>query len=444
VNHKHLSFAFSVLRFQTIPHMYALVDCNNFYVSCERVFDPSLRGRPVIVLSNNDGCVISRSDEAKALDVGMADPVFEYRDLIRKHDVEVYSSNYALYGDMSERVMNTLSTFTEHHEVYSIDEAFLRFDDPPGEALEDLGRHVQERVRSWTGIPVGVGFGPTKTLAKRANELAKNRSDRGVAVLRAPDEIQQVLSETEVGDVWGIGPRYAAMLNQHGVETAAQFRDLPDRWVREQMTVVGLRIARELRGTPCFELETEPDPRKEIMTSRTFPEAVSSPRALEQAVSSFAARAARKLRDQDSVCSTVTVFVATDRFDDDMPAYRPDATTELPAATCHTPAILNAARGLLRNLFRSGLEYKKAGVRLGEVRSDQHGQKNLYVEEEDRHRNRSLMDAVDEINDRFGRETVTFGSEGRRKDQSWRMERNRLSPHYTTSWHDLPVAKAGI
>jgi DNA polymerase V len=421
--------------------MYALVDCNNFYVSCERVFDPSLRGEPVIVLSNNDGCIISRSDEAKALDIEMAAPVFEYRDLIKQHDISVFSSNYALYGDMSQRVINTLTEFTDHVEKYSIDEAFLRFDDPP-DKLIDLGMHLHRTVRQWTGIPVGVGFGPTKTLAKIANEMAKDREDQNVAALTGTDEITAKLRETDVDDVWGIGPRYAAMLNAHEVHTADEFRRLPDRWIRDKMTVVGLRTAMELRRHPCIELEEEPEPRKGIMSSRTFPDAVSSPRALEQAISRFTARAARKLRGQNSVCSSITVFIATNRFDDEQPHHTPSRTTELPAATAHTPILLNAARGLLHDMFRSDRAYKKAGVRLEQITPESRGQKHLYLDDSHEEEHQALMDAVDDINDRYGRETITFGSEGRRDQQSWRMKQEHLSPRYTTRWSDLPIAHA--
>lgn len=420
--------------------MYGLVDCNNFYASCERVFDPELRNRPVVVLSNNDGCVIARSDESKALGIEMGEPYFQCEDLIDEHDVAVLSSNYALYGDMSRRVMDVLSRFTNRLEEYSIDEAFLEFPDFSKEQLQSTAETIKREVKKWVGIPVSVGIGPTKTIAKVANERSKEIPElEGTCVISEDQKRVECLKETPVDEIWGIGSRYAEMLNNNGVETAREFTKLPRRFVRENMTVVGLRTQKELQGTSCIELEEVQPKRKRIMRSRSFRKPITELSDLKEAVSRYASRAAEKLREEDLVAANIYVFIRTSRFSDEE-FYSNGSMSELPRETSYTPALLRHALYLLENIYESGHEYKKAGVMLGEISEAGKSQKDLYESDEWTEEKQALMSTLDELNEKFGKRSVHYASEG--IEQDWKMKRNRLSPRYTTRWEDLPVALA--
>ena len=343
---------------------YALIDCNNFYASCERVFDPDLMTRPVAILSNNDGCIIARSSEAKDIGIPMGSPEFKIRSLISSHNVAIRSSNYALYGDMSRRVMETLQTCTPNLEIYSIDEAFAELSEEYMESLEMYGQFIRERVKKWTGIPVSVGIAKTKTLAKIANETAKKyRSLNGVLVLDEHTKIKKVLKHFPVGDIWGVGKNYEKTLRRHGIQSAWDLREQPDSWVKQTMKVTGLRTVWELRGTPCLTVEQSVEPRKGILSSRSFGEPVASKDDLKEAVSLFASRAAEKLRAQSSVAGTITVTLVTNKYATDG-QYKFGLSVNLPNATADTSVFSRISTLMVDRLFDSSKIYKKAWVML--------------------------------------------------------------------------------
>lgn len=431
----------------TTPNLFALVDCNNFYASCERVFDPSLARAPVVVLSNNDGCVIARSAEAKALGVEMGEPAFKREGWFRAKGVRVFSSNYALYGDMSRRVMDTLSRFAPRMEVYSIDEAFLHLAPEPGRDLTAIARGIAATVRRWTGIPVSIGIGATKTLAKVANRTAKKHpACGGVLDLAAHPDPDAVLDAVDAADVWGVGRKYAAMLRRHGVTTARALRDCPDAWVRKRMTIQGLMTVRELRGQSCIPLEDAPPPKKSILTSRCFGRPVTTWGEMAEAVAAYTARAAEKLRRQHSVCASLMVFLLTNPHKADEPQYSNSRTVALPVSTAHTPTLLRTARGILETIYRPGYSYKKAGVMLAGLERTDARQLSLLTLPPDPAvaedpRGEDLMRALDAVNAKWGRGALTYAAAG--LGRPWKMRQNRKSPHYTTSWEDLPRVKAG-
>lgn len=408
----------------------ALVDCNNFYVSCERVFNPRLTGRPVIVLSNNDGCVIARSNEAKALGIKMGTPLFKTQRLVEEYGVSVYSSNYALYGDMSQRVMGALQEFTPEVEVYSIDEAFMRLDADSDRQLRQQSVEVREKVRRWTGTPVSIGLAPTKTLAKIANRHAKQSPDttQGVLDLLGSSEQTTALEGTPVRDVWGVGPAYAKLLKAAGLENARQLRDADRRWVRRRMTVVGARIVEELRGVSCLPIEQCPPAKKSITCSRSFGVLVESPGEMREAVAVYMTRAAERLRKHGLAAGVVTVFINTNWFGVG-PQYANSATYELAYPTDVTDELLEWSLRGLERIFREGYRYKKAGVMLNHLRpSDQLTVRLFGVGGYER--SRRVMKAVDAINSRHGRDTVHFGvadPAGR-----WKTKALRRSRQFTT------------
>lgn len=415
----------------------ALIDCNNFYASCERLFNPGIRNRPVIVLSNNDGCIVARSEEAKAIGLPFASPYFKVKHLADRHNTAVFSSNYALYADMSRRVMSVLSTFSPEMEIYSIDEAFLSLSGINCD-LAEYGRLIRRTVQMWTGIPVSVGIAPTKTIAKCANHLAKKdrTSTGGVLDLTCSDP-EPYLRHVDIGSVWGIGPAYAERLRERGVYTAADFTRLDPKWVKSCMTITGLRTLLELKGRPCISLEDSPPPKKGIVTSKSFCRLTESLPDLEQAVSSYASRCAEKLRAQQGFASVVTVFIMTDRFKD-MPQYADSLSASFPEATSNTPVIIRYSLELLRRLYREGYRYKKCGVMLSGIVRGSDLQMNLFVNDGYRG-NPALMDAVDSINRSHGSGTVFYASSGIEKP--WSMRRELLSPAYTTRWSDIPEIK---
>jgi DNA polymerase V len=425
-----------------MPAAIALIDCNNFYVSCERVFNPKLMGRPVVVLSNNDGCVVARSNESKALGVEMGAPVFQMRDLVERHDVEILSSNYELYGDLSSRVMDSLSDFTPEMEVYSIDEAWLRFPVSKGESLTALGREIKRRVKRDTGIPVSVGFARTKTLAKIANYHAKRSMKpgvNGVLDLTGSPYLDVALERVPVADVWGVGYRYAAMLEKNGIKTALRLRDGDDEWIRKRMSVVGLRMVQELRGVPCFPLEIVPPAKKNITCSRSFGAATESLQEVRAALAFFTARAAEKLRRQNLVAGNLTVFISTDRFKDD-PQYSGAATLNVAPKSDSTIEFLALAMKGLERVFRPGFKIRKAGVMLGSLELAVNTSRRLW-DDESYEDHRRLMRAIDEINARYGRDTVTCGIYP--SDGIWRTRFEKRSPRYTTEWDEIRLVTSG-
>jgi DNA polymerase V len=426
-----------------MSRVFALIDCNNFYASCERVFAPHLRDEPVVVLSNNDGCVIARSAEAKEMGIPMAAPFFKFKRLAEHRKVKVFSSNYPLYGDMSARVMRTLADFTPRLEVYSIDEAFLDLSGDERRGLTAYGREIADTVRRVTGIPVSVGIGPTKVLAKAANRIAKrNPETGGVLDFTALGPHREAhLAQIDVKDVWGIGRRWSERLKHLGISTALDLREADPHLVRRRLSVVGERIVHELRGTSCLDLDEAPPAKQQIMTSRTFGERVTDARDMREAIGTFATRTAEKLRGQRSRTRAVMVFIATSPFNKAEPRYHNSATRALPDASQDSGEIIGAAIDALAEIWRPGYRYMKAGVMLLDIVPETHHQGTLFAAPRDTLRARSgrLMGTLDRLNRNLGRGTVGYAAEGLRK--AWRMKQEHRSPAYTTRWDQLPVVR---
>jgi DNA polymerase V len=422
--------------------MYAVVDCNNFFCSCERVFRPELRTKPVIVLSNNDGCIISRSAEAKALGIKMAVPFFEVRDLCKQHNVHVFSSNYILYGDFSGRMMNVLAEFVDRSddlEVYSIDEAFLNlapllpYKDP-----EKYCQLIREKAEQWTGIPVSIGIAPTKTLSKIANDVAKkHKGYNGVFFMDTKARTEKVLAATPVRSVWGIGYRLAKALNEHEITTALQLRDADNTWIKKKFGVTVMRTVYELRGTPCFLDGSVPATRKHIASTRSFGSNVTKLDDLQEAVATYVSSAAVKLRRQKSAAGGMYVFIRTNK-DHTRPNEHESVFRELPVATDSTPELIHHATEMVQELFHEGTIYKKAGIILSHIVPRSNVQLNVF-DTVDRTKLTKLMNVMDAVNVRGGHDTLKFAATG--MTQSWIMRSGMRSPQYTTRWKDLLVLK---
>lgn len=426
--------------------MFALVDCNNFYASCEKLFDPTLRDRPLVVLSNNDGCVVARSAEAKAIGVPMGAPWHELQTLARRHGIVACSSNYALYADLSNRVVEVLSAFAPALEVYSIDESFLDVTNLPGD-LVAFGTVLRERVAQWVGLPVCVGIGPTKTLAKLANHVAKKAllDSSGVCNITCipAQALSALCARIAVGEVWGVGPRIARRLQAQGLTTVEQLRQADPRSLGRQFSVVLERTVLELKGTACLELEEVSPPKQQIMCSRSFGRLVKSEAHLHEAVAAYATRACEKLRTQSSVAGAVTVFIQTNPFRD-MPQYSQARTVPMPHPTSDTRRVLHVVGRVLDTLYRPGFQYYKAGVLLSDVQPAGQIQADLFDigndDHPDKQKSMRLMQALDTVNARWGRGTLKLSAVPSKA--AWQMRRERLSPAYTTSWSDLPVVLA--
>lgn len=427
--------------------MKAIVDCNNFYCSCERLFKPSLEKKPVVVLSNNDGCIVSRSDEAKQLGVAMAGPYFMAKPLIDKHGIEVFSSNYNLYGDLSWRVMETLRVLMgeENVEVYSVDEAFVdlsRFS--PGQ-LKDIAFDIRETVEQWTGIKVSVGVAPTKVLAKLANRIAKKNKQKTncVAVLETEDKIVKALQSTPVADIWGVGSQYARKLQDHwGIYNALQLRNMSEEFARQQLGgVVGVRLIKELRGEPAKDMEEELVTKKMIATTRMFGSPVSDINDIKEAVATYTSRAAEKLRRQYSAARVISVFVVQKEQDHQL-SFRKSGTinaqTTLLKATSLTPELIKPAVALVDQLCESGKQYKKAGVMLSGLIPDSSIQGSLF-QTEVKNCERRLMEAIDNINFSQRDDILKFAASGTKRD--WKMRQELRSGRYTTRWDELFMVK---
>ena len=421
--------------------VFALVDCNNFYASCERVFQPALENKPVCILSNNDGCIIARSNEAKALGIKMGDPWHKRKAFCQEHGVAVFSSNYTLYGDMSRRVMLCLQKFTPDVEVYSIDEAFLQLDGFEYLNLEEYGTTIRRTVYGCTRIPVCIGIGPTKTLAKVANHLAKARQKQGIGsgVLDLCDRNVRnvVLPVIAVEDIWGVGRRWGKRLQAMGIHTAAQLRDAEPKAMRQVFSVVMERMVHELRGTSCLGLE-DIQAKKNIMSSRSFGRMVTDKGELLEAVSSYAARAAEKLRRQGSRANGLYVFLQTNRYRPRHPQYQNSATCSFVLPTSDTGEIISAARSSINCLYRAGFQYHKCGVMLLDIAPASTVQGDLF-HTVDYERSDRLMQVVDRLNARMGRGTVGFAARGIKR--SWEMRQELRSPRYTTRWDELVQVK---
>jgi DNA polymerase V len=431
--------------------VFALIDGNNFYVSCERVFRPDLAGRPVVVLSNNDGCAIARSNEAKALGITMGHPWFKLRHLEETEGVVALSANFTLYGDMSNRMMAIAAGMGPTQEIYSIDESFIGMDGVRGD-LVSRGRAVRERILQWVGIPCCVGIGSTKTLAKLANHIAKTAERKpgiysdelaqvcNIAAMPA-DQLSAALTATNVDEVWGVGRRISQQLVDAGITNVAQLIELDPATVRRRWSVVLERTVRELQGTSCIGLEDIPPPKKEIACTRSFGRAISDLSGLVEAVSEFAARAAEKLRAQGSLAGAVHVFVHTSPFREG-PQYSRSVNVPLRRPTCDTHLLVTAAAMGMHAIFSEGFQMAKAGIMLLDLQDSHVHQGELALEDESDRDRGQLMVTLDKLNARYGRNSVHPASTGIAGRQSWAMKQERLTPQYTTRWEDLPVAKA--
>lgn len=417
--------------------MYALVDCNNFFVSCERVFRPQLEGKPVVVLSNNDGCVVARSNESKSMGIRMGTPFYQISRLADIGKLEVCSSNYTLYGDMSARVMSILADAVPRIEIYSIDEAFLILDGFNEKDVRPLCSHLVAKIRKWTGIPVSIGIAPTKTLAKIASHFAKKYPGyKGVCMIDDDAKREKALSMTPIGDVWGIGRRLAPKLEEAGVKTALDYACRPESWIRENFMLHGLRTWMELRGTVCVEAETEAA-RKSICTSRSFSRMLEDEEELSEKVSDFAARCAGKLREEGTAAGDVTVMLYTNRFRDDLEQYFPSATVRLQTAASNTQEIVSAALRAMKMIYRPGYKYKKAGVTVGNIVPAEAVQASLFgFDPELRSRNDRLSRLMDQVNAPGTSSLLRLASQksGHYSDDIRREHCSRL---YSTSFDEL-------
>ena len=421
----------------SLDNSIALIDCNNFYASCERIFNPKLMGRPIVVLSNNDGCIITRSAEAKQLGIKMGEPYFKAKKIIDKNNVKVFSSNYSLYGDISQRVMEILAKFAADVEIYSIDEAFLGLNGFENYELNTYCGYIRRIINQWVGIPVSIGVSSTKTLSKIANNLAKkNKEYDGVCILKSWLDINEALKLTPIGDVWGIGRRLSIFLKKYNVNTAYDFTQLDKGWVRKNMGVVGEKIFLELCGVSCIALDLIPSDKKSCCVSRSFSKPIEKIYDLEESVSSYSTRVSEKIRDEGLVAESMSVFVLTNFFNRKEKQYSNSIKLQLPYPTNNNIKIVKRALEGIRKIYREGYRYKKAGVILyGLTRANQ--QKGLL--DYDRESSDSIMNTMDRINERYGSSTIRLASEGIEK--AWRMKRENVSPCYTTKFEDLVQVK---
>lgn len=415
--------------------VYALVDCNNFFVSCERAFQPALERRPVVVLSSNDGCVISRSQEAKDLGVPMGIPYFKWKDLLEKDKVHVFSSNFELYGDMSDRVMQSLQQYTDSLEVYSIDEAFLRFDEKV--CTREFALTMRHTVQQWTKIPISIGIGPTKVLAKVASHFAKKQKELGGVCTITLESIDEYLSTMPIGEVWGIGRASVLLLTKNRIHTALDLQRCSDDWVKKNLTVRGLEIVRELRGQPCFELDDTPTPKKGLVCSRSFGKSVTSLDELREAIVTYTTTAARKLREEGQVAGYVYVFIRTSIHSGEK-QFTAQRGVVIPTATSYTPELIRITTDLLQQLYQKGYRYRKAGVGFTHLGSQNQVQQNLFTLSLNTSSGQALMRSVDRLNRRYGDQTVQYAGAGINK--LWQVKKELISQRFTTSFDELPKA----
>ena len=418
----------------------ALIDCNNFYASCERIFNPRLIGKPIVVLSNNDGCIITRSAEAKELGIKMGEPYFKAKKIIDKNNVKVFSSNYSLYGDISQRVMETLARFASDVEIYSIDEAFLGLNGFENYELSKYCKYIRRTIKQWVGIPVSIGVSTTKTLSKIANNLAKkNKEYDGVCILKSWFDINEALKLTSIEDVWGIGRRLSVFLKKYKINTAYDFTQLDKGWIRKNMGVVGEKTFLELCGVSCIELELIPSDKKSCCVSRSFSKPVEKIDDLEESVSSYGTRVAEKIREEGLVAESMSIFVLTNYFNRKEKQYSNSIKLQLPYPTNNSIKIVKRALEGIKKIYRQGYRYKKAGVILyGLTKAKQ----TRGLLDYDRESSDSIMNTLDRINERYGSSTIRLASEG--VDKSWSMRRESVSPCYTTRFDDLVEAKLSL
>ena len=418
---------------KALNRSFALVDCNNFYASCERIFNPKLIGRAIVVLSNNDGCIITRSAEAKALGIKMGEPYFKAKKIIQKNKVKVFSSNYALYGDISQRVMEILSSFSPEIEIYSIDEAFLGFNGFKNYELNTYCKYMREKVKKWVGIPVSIGLSETKTLAKIANHLAKkNPNYAGVCILKDKKTIDKALREIEINNVWGIGRRLSIFLKKYNVRTAKDFIFLDRQWIKKNMGIVGEKIYFELQGISCLDLELLPSNKKSCCVSRSFNKPIEKLNDLEESISNYGARVAEKIRKEKLVAQSMSIFVLTNHFNKREKQYSNSIKLQLPFPTNDSIKIIKRALEGIRQIYRSGYRYKKTGIILHELNQASEMKGLLDI---DREQSDSMMKTIDQINYRYGCSAIKLASEGIKK--GWLMRGEKISPCYTTRFDEL-------
>ncbi len=415
--------------------MFALIDCNNFYASCERVFQPQYEGKAVVILSNNDGCVIARSNEAKVLGIPMGAPAFKFRNEFKKYNIKVFSSNYPLYGDMSNRVMKILETYTPNVEIYSIDEAFLQFEGFDYFDLMEAGLKMRKQVQQWTGIPVSVGLAPSKALAKIANKIAKKFDQRtqGVYVIDSDEKRLKALKWTSIEEVWGIGRQHAKRLQKMEIKTALDFVNLPDEWVKKQMSIMELRLKKDLEGTPSIQLEEVTPSKKSIATTRSFKNILTMYNDLEERITTFTLLGAEKIRKQKSCATALHVFVRSNPFNPNAVQYRNGCTLTLPHPTDSNFILNRYALMGLRNVFKPGIEYKKAGVILLGLTPSSSRQITLF--EQDTAKHTALMRSLDKIHRRYGPHRMKLANQDLK--QTWKMKRDHLSNRFTTEINEI-------
>jgi len=414
--------------------MIALADCNNFYASCERVFRPKLNGKPVVVLSNNDGCVIARSNEAKALGIKMGEPAFKSRDIFKRNGIHVFSTNFALYGDFSNRVMSILSDSVPSIEIYSIDEAFMNFRGIPKK--EEFGIELREKVLQWTGIPISIGIAPTKTLSKVANSIAKKQRKNGVCVLMDENEALEYLKLFPVANLWGVGRRFSQMLQNNSIQNAYELTQKSDHWLQKHMSIVGLKMVKELRGEPCFDMVNGWRRKKSILTSRTFGHEIDNFKGLAQALSTYASMCAAKLRKEGSCAKTIHIMIFTNPFKQNYRMnYKGSKTIILDTPTNDGLEIVSRCIDALRSIYRRDCIYKRAGVIVSDIVPQSQVQLTFFHKHANIEKRQNLMTAVDKLNDGYGRMKVRFAINGFEK--KWHLRQEKLSPCYTTRISDL-------
>ena len=410
----------------------ALIDCNSFYVSCERLFNPKIKNVPVVVLSNNDGCVISRSTEAKKIGIKMGEPYFKVKELVKKNNVQIFSSNYSLYGDLSRRVMKVLKGFSDKIEIYSIDEAFIDLSHIKDENIEDYGKRIRERVLKWTGIPTSVGISCTKTLSKVANHVAK-KNKTGVIFLK--DNIDDVLKNFDISDIWGVGRQLSKLYIKNGINNAYKLKNISNSWVKKSTNVLGAKTVMELRGIPCINLETEETKRKSCCVSRSFGRKVESLNKLKESITTHCLNAAEKIRNDNQTTRSITVFIRTSPFDKNRKYYSNSLTIDLPVATNNSLELVKVAIEGLKKIYKYGYFYQKAGVILSKL--SEAGEKNLNLLTPIlENKSQTLMKAIDLTNAKYGRNVISVAQAG--INNSWKMRREHSSKIDTASFDSLP------
>jgi len=422
----------SSIKYTTKKNKIALVDCNSFYVSCERLFNPKIQKKAVVVLSNNDGCVISRSREAKDLGIKMGEPYFKVKDLVKKNKVEVYSSNYALYGDISRRVMKVLKTFSPKVEIYSIDEAFIDLSFIDEKGVEDYGREIRSRVLKWTGIPTSVGIASTKTLSKVANHIAK-KEKAGVIYLNT--NIDEKLKKFPIEDVWGVGKQLSKFYHKNNISNAYDLKNVSNTWVKKGTNVLGAKTAMELRGIPCIDLQIDQEKRKNCCVSRSFGRKVKDLNELEESVITHCLNAAEKIRADDQIAKTITVFIRTSPFDKNRRYYSNSKTIDLAIPTSNSIELIKNAVKALTDIYKYGYAYQKAGIILSGLKDANQNDQNLLTPLLE-NKSKKLMKAIDYTNTKYGRYAISIAQAGLSK--GWKMRREHSSKIDTASFDSLP------